>query len=58
MRCCDNCKEKRPAVFHLELKNIEPSPFILNEITLDLCKDCQELIIKDILGHTPWTEGK
>ena len=42
MRCCDNCKEKRPALFHLELKNIEPSPFILNEITLDLCKDCAD----------------
>ncbi len=32
--------------------------FIPHETTLDICPDCQELIIKDILGHTPWMEGK
>lgn len=29
-----------------------------HEVTLDLCPDCQEKIIKDILGVVPWKEGE
>ena len=32
--------------------------FIPHETTLDICPDCQEQIIKDILGVLPWVEGK
>lgn len=28
-----------------------------HEITLDICPDCQEKIIKDVLGVMPWKEG-
>lgn len=42
MNCCDNCKEKKPAAFHLTLKRLESSPLMLNEITLDLCEECAE----------------
>lgn len=34
-----------------------PSSFP-HETTLDICPDCQEQIIKDILGVLPWVEGK
>ena len=26
--------------------------------TLDLCPDCQEEALKNILGYVPWAEGK
>ena len=42
MNCCDNCKEKKPAAFHLTLKRLEPSTLMRNEITLDLCEKCAE----------------
>lgn len=35
---------------------IPPTPR-QHEIKLDICQDCQEKIIKDILGVTPWKEG-
>lgn len=34
-----------------------PSP-ICHDWTLDICPDCQEAMIKEILGATPWLEGK
>lgn len=29
-----------------------------HKYTLDLCPDCQEEAIKNILGYVPWAEGK
>ena len=42
MNCCDNCKEKKPAAFHLTLKSLEESPLMIQKFTLDLCEDCAE----------------
>lgn len=31
---------------------------ICHDWTLDICPDCQEKIIKEIIGATPWPEGR
>ena len=36
---------------------INPSPLRQHKVSLDICADCQEKIIKDVLGETPWMEG-
>lgn len=37
---------------------IIPSPLRQHKVSLDICADCQEKIIKDILGVVPWKEGE
>lgn len=73
MLICDKCKQPIEYTFNkvtfkfirmvgtklcsdTQTVMIPPEPR-QHELTLDICPDCQEKIIKDILGVTPWKEG-
>ena len=55
--CVVNFRFER-LVKDVNINGLNSPPLIPHETTLDICPDCQELIIKDILGHTPWMDGK
>lgn len=49
--------------FHFERMKESTNPYtpintICHDWTLDICPDCQEEILKEIIGCTPWPEGK
>lgn len=58
-------EDKNQVTFHVErfdsgenMYGYASSVWHSHKYALDLCPDCQEEAIKNILGYVPWAEGK